>query len=135
MAYATADDVAVRWGRCLTPEEVALVDVRLDDVERMIVRRIPDLADKIAAGTVDVEDVVQVEADAVLRLARNPEGYASETDGNYTYQLQKDLVSGKLEITSEEWGILGVRPSRMSVLVPAFVAGDGTTIISRGAGL
>lgn len=133
MAYASADDVAVRWGRTLAPEESALVRVRLDDVERMLRRRIPDMDDKVAAGDLDVEDIVQVEADAVLRLARNPEGYLSETDGNYTYQLQKDLASGRLQITDEEWEILGVRRSRMSVLVPSFVAGDGTTIISRGA--
>ena len=133
MAYASADDVSVRWGRSLTPEDCALVRVRLDDVERMLRRRIPDMDDKVESGDLDVEDIVQVEADAVLRLARNPEGYLSETDGNYTYQLQKDLASGRLQITDEEWEILGVRRSRMSVLVPSFVAGDGTTIISRGA--
>jgi hypothetical protein len=135
MAYASADDVAVRWARCLTPEECALVQVRLDDVERMLKRRIPELDSKITSGDIDVEDVIQVESDAVLRLARNPEGFQSETDGNYTYQLQKDLASGRLEITDDEWDILGVRRSRMSVLVPSFVAGDGSTIISRGSRL
>ena len=43
MTYATASDVAIRLGRDLTAEEVTLVAIRLDDVERRIKRRIPDL--------------------------------------------------------------------------------------------
>ena len=82
MSYASASDVQARLGRELTEEETDLIDVRLDDVERMIKRRIPDLDDQITAGDLDVEDVKQVEADAVLRLVSNPEGYFSETDGN-----------------------------------------------------
>lgn len=126
MAYATADDVAVRWARELSCEEAALVNTRLEDVERMIRRTIPDLDDQIAAGTIDAEDVVQVESDAVLRLARNPEGYYSETDGNYTYMLQKDIASGKLEITEDEWTILGVVRDRFFTLRP-FAEVDGGT--------
>ena len=47
LTYATASDVAVRFGRELTAEEVSLVEIRLDDVERRILRRVPDLADNI----------------------------------------------------------------------------------------
>lgn len=118
MAYATNEDVAVRWGRDLTAEEAAMVDVRLEDVERMIRRRIPDLDARVDIGVIDVYDLVQVESDAVLRLARNPEGYYSETDGNYTYQLQKGLTSGTLEITEEEWAMLGMTRNRMFFIDP-----------------
>ena len=52
MASATASDIGVRLGRELAAEEVLLVEVRLDDVERRILRRIPDLADKITAGDI-----------------------------------------------------------------------------------
>ena len=74
MTYATSSDVAVRLGRELTTEESSLVEIRLDDIERRIKRRIPDLAEKITAGDVDEADVVQVEADVVLRLVRNRTG-------------------------------------------------------------
>lgn len=126
MAYATAEDVAVRWARELSPEESALVNVRLEDVERMIRRRIPELDEMIDAGVMNVEDVVQVESDAVLRLARNPEGYMSETDGNYTYMLQNDIATGKLGITDDEWAILGVVRDRFFTLRP-FGQVDGGT--------
>jgi hypothetical protein len=131
MAYASTDDVAVRWSRELSCDEVKLVQVRLEDVERLIRRRIPDLDALIDAGKVDVEDVVQVEADAVLRLARNPEGYVSETDGNYTYQLSKDLATGRLSITADEWQILGVRRNRLTTLVPSLLLGDGRTVLGE----
>lgn len=121
MAYAQASDVTVRWAREASPEETALIEIRLADVERMIKRRIPDLDAKVANGDIDVEDLKQVEADVVLRLVRNPEGYLSETDGNYTYMLQQDLATGRLEIFPEEWEILGYRPSRMAVIVPNVV--------------
>lgn len=116
--YAEATDVTKRWARTPAPEEISLIEIRLADVERMIRRRIPDLDDKIDSGELDVEDLKQVEADAVLRLVRNPEGYLSETDGNYTYMLQQDMALGRLEILPEEWEILGIRRGRMSVLIP-----------------
>ena len=74
MTYATASDVGVRWARIPTPEESALIDVRLADVERIIRKRIPDLDALVAAGTIDADDVVQVESDVVLRLIRDTLG-------------------------------------------------------------
>jgi hypothetical protein len=116
MTYAAATDVQTRLGRTLTPEEADLVTVRLADVERLILRRIPDLADKITANDVDVENVIQVEADAVLRLVRNPEGYASETDGNYGYTFSREVSSGRLEILTHEWVMLGEKASGLSFI-------------------
>lgn len=119
MPYATADDVRIRWGRAeLTPEEESLVSLRLAEVERMIRRRIPDLDIRITDGKIDAEDVAQIEADAVLRLVRNPEGYLSETDGNYTYMLQQGRLSGRLYIEPDEWAVLGLRRG-VAVLAPS----------------
>jgi len=121
MAYATPSDVEARWGRAPTPEELVVIDVRLEDVERMILRRVPTLDALVAAGTIDSDDVIQVEADAVLRLVRNPEGYQSETDGNYTYMFQSGMTAGRLEILPEEWLKLGIRQTGMFVIVPTAV--------------
>ncbi len=74
MAYATAADVQTVSGRVLTTEETALVERRLAQVERMLIRRIPDLDAKIAAEEIDAADVIDTEAEAVLRLVRNPRG-------------------------------------------------------------
>jgi hypothetical protein len=129
MTYANATDVATRLGRTFTPEETSLVNTRLADAERRILRRIPTLAAKITAGTIDVADVVQVEADAVLRLVRNPDGYASEQDGSYGYTFSRETASGKLEILPSEWATLGVKRP-VSQLVPTFsVAPTPTTLV------
>jgi len=121
MAYASASDVTARWARTPTDEENTLITVRLEDAERLIRRRISDLDDRINAGTILEEDVIQVEAEAVLRLVRNPEGYMSESDGNYTYMLRNDIATGRLEILADEWEILGVTRRRFGVLVPNVV--------------
>ena len=48
MAYAEASDVTVRWGKADVEDEIlALIGVRLDDVERQIKKRIPDLDTKV----------------------------------------------------------------------------------------
>ncbi|MEV4635244.1 Gp19/Gp15/Gp42 family protein [Rhodococcus coprophilus] len=121
MTYASASDVSALLARELTPEETAMVERRLEQAERMITRRIPDLADQIAAGLIDQADVVDVEAEAVLRVARNPEGLLLENDGSYGYQFDRYTASGRLEIRPEEWHVLGIRPSKMHSLVPNIV--------------
>lgn len=122
MAYATADDVVALWAKEPEPEVMAMIERRLEQVERMIRRRIPNLDALVAASETFEADLIDIEADVVLRLVRNPEGYLSETDGTYTYQLQADLSGGRLQILDDEWTILGVyRLSRMSVISPSFV--------------
>ncbi|AYD87049.1 head-to-tail adaptor [Mycobacterium phage NicoleTera] len=122
MAYATADDVVTLWAKEPEPEVMALIERRLEQVERMIKRRIPNLDLQAATNLTFKADLIDIEADAVLRLVRNPEGYLSETDGAYTYQLASDLSQGKLVILDDEWTTLGVnRLSRMSIIAPNIV--------------
>lgn len=125
MAYATSDDVAVRWARSPSDEEAALIEVRLEDVERLIRKRIPTLDTMVTDGDILEDDLIQVEADAVLRLVRNPEGFVSESDGNYTYQFNQQTSAGKLEILPEEWTLLGVAASGgVFSLVPFMLPGE-----------
>ncbi|AHJ86629.1 head-tail adaptor Ad1 [Mycobacterium phage CRB1] len=122
MAYATANDVVTLWAKEPEPEVMALIERRLAQVERMIKRRIPTLDLKVATDATFKADLIDIESDAVLRLVRNPEGYISETDGAYTYQLASDLSQGKLVILDDEWTTLGVnRLSRMSTIAPNIV--------------
>ena len=126
MAFAQVDDVSVRWARTPSEEENDLIAIRLSDIERIIRKRIPDLDDRILSGDLDVDDVIQVEADSVLRLVRNHEGFVSETDGNYTYQFNQATAAGKLEILPEEWALLGATSvgGSMFELVPNLAPGE-----------
>lgn len=113
MAYATHEDVQARYEQDLDPRLEAIVDVRLGDAERLIRHRIKDLDDRIALDPaeltyLDVEIVKQVEADMILRLIRNPDGYSQESDGNYSYAIYQAVASGRLEVSDQEWDLLGL---------------------------
>lgn len=108
MAYADSDDVSNRLGRELSTDEATLVNTRLNDAELLIKARIPDLDDLIDDETIDVELVKMIEANAVVRLVRNPNAYTGETDGNYSYQINWKTATGELELLDNEWALLGV---------------------------
>lgn len=109
MAYATSADVEARLGRTLDSSESQIVTARLGDAELIIKSRIPDLSTKITDGKIIQAAVVMVEADMVLRLVKNPDGFAQETDGNYSYTLHSDIASGRLSVLPHEWALLGIR--------------------------
>ena len=109
MAYATATDVEARLGRTLDASETQIVQARLADAELIIESRIPDLDTRVTEGTISQQAVIMVESDMVIRLVRNPDGYAQETDGNYSYTLHSDIASGRLTVLPHEWALLGIR--------------------------
>ncbi|SKY31465.1 Phage protein Gp19/Gp15/Gp42 [Mycobacteroides abscessus subsp. bolletii] len=115
--YAEPSDVSGRLGRDLSPEETTMVSTRLSDAELLIKARIPDLDDQITDDKIDVEIVKMVEANAVVRLVRNPNAYTGETDGNYSYQLNWKTATGELEILDNEWALLGISQA-MFVIAP-----------------
>lgn len=94
-----------------------MVTTRLEDAELLIRARVPDLDQKITDGDIDVEIVKMIEANAVVRLVRNPNAYTGETDGNYSYQINWKTATGELEILDNEWALLGVA-SAVYVIVP-----------------
>lgn len=108
MAYATADDVANRLGRPLSPDEVTFVETLLGDAEIKILSRVPMLHEYVATGKISRDAVVLVEANAVLRVVRNPEGFRSEQEGDYLYARDVATASGLLNILPDEWALLKV---------------------------
>lgn len=106
----------------LDSTESALIEARIAQAERIIARRIPDLADRITLGTVTLDDVKDVVCAMVLRVVRNPEGFIQESDGTYTYMLDPSTISADMEVTDDEWAILGEDPLESGIdwLVPVF---------------
>lgn len=119
MAYATLQDVQNRYHEDLGDDETLelLINTRLGDAELILKSRIPDLDDKILDGEILEDVVVMVEAEMVLRLIRNPEGYSQESDGNYSYAIYQMVASGRLEVLPDEWKLLGIAGS-VAVLQP-----------------
>ncbi len=108
MALATVGDVSARLGRELSSDEAEQVSTLLGDAELLIKTRIPDLLARVAAGTIDSAVVIMIEANMVLRVVRNPDGYVQETDGNYSYQVSTAVASGRLSVLDDEWSWLGI---------------------------
>lgn len=107
MPYATITDVSTRLGRPIADEsEMAQVGAWLEDVEALILARFPSLPGAVTAGAPTVATVVMVEANAVIRKIRNPEGKKSERIDDYSYGLSDDAARGELFLTDEEWSLL-----------------------------
>lgn len=130
MAYAQTSDVQARLGRDLTTAETAQATVLLEDAEILIKARIPDLDDQITDEAIDVNIVKMVEANAVVRVLRNPDGYVSETDGDYTYQMDRRLTTGALEILEHEWSLLGSSGGAFMIHLKVPTPFEGTTVYS-----
>lgn len=124
MPYALPADVGVLLQKeTLTTAESNMIAARIGQAERIILRRIPDLATRISNGEITADDVKDVVVAAVLRVIRNPEGYLSESDGTYSYMLDNSTVGTDIEITDAEWAILGEDTNLgISWLVPVFRA-------------
>ncbi|WP_238815547.1 Gp19/Gp15/Gp42 family protein [Nocardia brasiliensis] len=92
----------------MTEDETTQAATLLADAELLIRARIKNLDDLIGAAKLDADLVVMVEANAVMRVIRNPEGLTGEVDGSYSYQLNWKEATGRLEIMDYEWSLLGV---------------------------
>ncbi|AEI11820.1 Gp19/Gp15/Gp42 family protein [Cellulomonas gilvus] len=106
--YATPDDVEVRLGRPLTDPAQAVALLR--DAEVLIRSRVLDLAARVADEPGFLDVVVMVEANAVVRVLRNPEGLRAVTvtvdDGSVTRTRDQATSDGALRITDDEWDLL-----------------------------
>lgn len=128
MAYATVDDVQARYENEIDEALALVVGTRLGDAEIRLKHRIPDLADRVADSE-DYEDiVVMVEAEMVLRLIRNPDGYSQESDGNYSYAIYQKVASGRLEVTDEEWDLLDAPGSQGSFTISPWIYDDPASL-------
>lgn len=110
MAVATVVDVQARFERPLTDDEKIRASVFLEDIERLILGRIPAITDTLRPLAVTAE------ANAVIRKLRNPAGLTYESEGNYSYTLGSGAsANSDLTLTDAEWASLGVGMSAFSV--------------------
>ncbi|WP_053352707.1 Gp19/Gp15/Gp42 family protein [Leucobacter musarum] len=76
---------------------------------------------RLAAGLLDEDLFKDTVAEAVLRIIRNPEGYTTEQQGNYSYGLRAVVASGYLMFTAENMlDLLG----EDSPVIGTFAIGD-----------
>lgn len=83
--YASSSDVGAKWAGYDTAQHQVRADVLIGEAETLIQDRIPDLALRISNGVISTKTVNHVVTSMVIRVLRNPEGYRSESDGDYNY--------------------------------------------------
>lgn len=131
MTYATPDDVAVELGRPPFDEkadaaQIAQIQRWLDRTEAIIRLRIPDLDDRVAAGTPPEAVVVDVESAVVARKVLNPNGLTSKAqtrtldDWSETQSetIGSDYMDGTLQLTDDEWALLGLSSGEAFTITP-----------------
>lgn len=109
MSIASPNDVAVHLGRELSTAETARATVLLVAVEALITARIPDLVAKTQGDKPEIPaDLVKlVEAQAVARVIRNPDGsYQESLAGEYMQTRDRLGADGVLRIADDEWVLL-----------------------------
>lgn len=115
MALATRNDVEAELLRPLTALEAQYVDRMLDRAERLVKRRVTDLDDRPDVDAEFAQLVVDVEAAAAARVYRNPDAKVQESDGTYSYSLNRLAASGLLDILDDEWHLLGYGHTAASI--------------------
>lgn len=129
MAIATVDDVETRWGQALTDDQIGQVATLLEDAEAEIRQRI-DLDGALTAGRTTETLVKRVEAEMVIGVLRNPNGYIqtteSLTNGPFSSTRSGTLISsssgqaataGLLTLSRRQLHLLGAPRGARSVPV------------------
>lgn len=99
----SADDVQARFEGDLGAFDPKLVTTMIQDAVDYADRRWGLVIEQqLANGNLTANLYKRTIAIAVLRVLRNPQGYASEGDAGYSYSLRAQVASGSLWFTDDE---------------------------------
>lgn len=107
MAYpplASVSDLGARLGTTLTGDDATRAGAVLDDVSALARKEAATTwvqEDGVTLSDSLPSDVAAVVLAAARRLYVNPDGYASEQDGDYSYRLPADSLTGGVFTPSE----------------------------------
>nr|WP_237550595.1 Gp19/Gp15/Gp42 family protein [Streptomyces sp. SID8354] len=101
------------------PEGTDLSDEQIQalitQAETYLRGRVRDLDRRIACGQVTAATVDFIEASMVARVARNPDGYRAEGDGDYSYQFDSRAAAGFLTLLPDELTMLGINKGAFTI--------------------
>lgn len=107
MAYpplASVSDLGARLGTTLTGDDATRAGAVLDDVSAIARKEAATTwvqDDGVTLSDSLPSDVVAVVLTAARRLYVNPDGYASEQDGDYSYRLPAESLNGGVFTSAE----------------------------------
>ena len=100
----TKEDVAKRYdGDLLSEFSETYIETQIADAVDYADSRWSALIEsRLASGTLTPNLYLRTISDAVLRVARNPGGLASENEGGYGYSTRANVASGNLWFTADD---------------------------------
>lgn len=118
---ATVTDLQKALLRDLTAAESQASAWYLSRAESLLLAKVPNL---LTRSTIDEHFAILirgVEAEMVARVFRNPEGIKREDQGNYSYQVDHQVASGRLFVSDDDLDALGL----LNAIVTAASSMDG----------
>lgn len=111
------------YGMSIPDEAEQSIDRLISKAGERLARRVPRLEERVASGKLSRELVAGVIEDMVIRVVRNPFGYAQEQAGDFMYRIDKAIASGLVEATDADVSLLraptrGTGFGRISMSLP-----------------
>ena len=105
--YAAIQDVTDAYEGVIDESQDAYIQALLDLAEARLLRRVPSIPARVESGDLSRILVTGALVDIVLRKVRNPHpGYYSQQSGDSSYQLDRSLASGRIEIMPSDIELL-----------------------------
>lgn len=113
-SVTTFADVQKAQKRSVPTEDKAWIEDLIAKAEAILSLRRGDVEDWVAEQNSDKrrQAVKHAVTNMVTRVLKNPDGYTTEADGDYSYGRDKSLASGQLYATTTDLQLLGLRTGR-----------------------
>lgn len=84
----------------------AYLDTKIEDAVALIEGTCPTVPARLLSGALLPNNYKRIVADIILRVVRNPGGFASESEGGVSYSMQPVVASGNLWLTQQDIDLL-----------------------------
>lgn len=103
----TIKDIADGFEDDINDFPAGFVQKKLTQALALIEKKCPGAMSRVDSGKLDKDLFLMVLENMVFRVLRAPEGFKSESEGNYSYDRFPTAASADLWITDKELEILG----------------------------
>lgn len=124
--YPYVDAAGIRsaaYGMTIPSQADASIDRLVAKAGERLKARVPRLEARVDDGSLSKDLVAGVVEDMVLRVIRNPYGFAQEQAGEFMYRIDSAVASGAVQVTGDDLELLtqsGLPFGSMRTRLPAW---------------
>lgn len=90
------------YGMDIPDEAEASVTRLINKAGERLSARVPRIPHRVADGAITRDLVAGVIEDMVIRVVRNPYGFAQEQAGEFSYRIDRVVASGAVQVTEDD---------------------------------